>query len=267
MTATGLEEKNDRVIGDHTPHLSYSRINRYLTCPESYRLYYLQRLRLKVPKATLVFGSLIHLALAHLFNKKAEPVKFFVEVWSGLKEFELTYGKKDSWEKLRLCGEGLLQKFVTEELPRIRSVKAVEKRFELNVSNLDLPVVGAIDLIADVDGRDTVVDFKTADKSYGPADVELSDQLTTYEIAEPEVADLALCVLIKTTEPKVKWYPTKRGPEQLAEFLYKAGYVAREIKAGEFYKRSGVHCSWCDFLPVCLGDKKKAEETLVKVVA
>jgi hypothetical protein len=108
-------------------------------------------------------------------------------------------------------------------------------------------------------------DFKTADKSYGPIDIELSDQLTTYQIAEPEVPGLALWVLIKTNEPKIEWYPTKRGPERLAEFLGKAAYAAREIKAEEFYKRSGIHCSWCDFLPVCLGQKEKVEQTLVRM--
>ncbi len=265
MKENWLEEKDDRIVKEHTPYLSFSRINRYLTCPESYRLYYVEQLRLKIPKAALVFGSLVHLALAHLFNKKAEPVKFFNEVWDGLKQVELTYGKKDSWEKLRASGEGLLQKFVTEELPRIRSVKAVEKPFKLEISSLELPLVGVIDLVAEIDDRDKVVDFKTADKTYGPADVVLSDQLTTYQLTEPQVEDLALCVLVKTTEPKIEWYPTKRDSARLMEFLHKAGYVSREIKAGEFYKRTGIHCSWCDFLPMCLGDKKKAEETLVKV--
>lgn len=265
MNESWLEEKDDRIIEEHTPYLSFSRINRYLTCPESYRLYYVERLRLKVPKATLVFGSLIHLTLAHLFNKKAEPVKFFTEVWDGLKEVELTYGKKDSWEKLRTSGEGLLQKFVSEELPRVRSVKAVEKPFTLNISSLNLPLVGVIDLVGDVDGRETIVDFKTAAKSYGPVDIELSDQLTTYELAEPAVEQLAFWVLMKTTEAKIEWYPTKRGPERLAEFLGKVAYAAREIRAGEFYKRSGVHCAWCDFLPLCLGNRNKAEETLVRI--
>ena len=95
MNENWLEEKDERIVNDHTPYLSFSRINRYLTCPESYRLYYIERLRLKIPKATLVFGSLIHLALAHLLNKKAEPVKFFTEVWDGLKDVQITYGKKD----------------------------------------------------------------------------------------------------------------------------------------------------------------------------
>jgi RecB family exonuclease len=267
MTENWLEEKDDRIVEEHTPYLSFSRINRYLTCPASYYFYYIERLRLKVPKATLVFGSLIHLALAHLFNKKAEPVKFFTEVWDGLKQVELTYGKKDSWEKLRACGEGLLAKFVKEELPRISSVKAVEKPFTLNINSLDLPLVGVIDLVAEVDKREAIVDFKTADKSYGPVEIELSDQLTAYELAEPDAEQLALWVLVKTAEPKIDWYPTKRDATRLSEFLGKAGYVAREVQAGEFYKRTGIHCSWCDFLPVCLGDRKKAEETLVKIEA
>lgn len=265
MTENWLEEKDDRIVKEHTPYLSFSRINRYLTCPESYRLYYIERLRRIVPKASLVFGSLVHLTLAHLFNKVAEPVKFFTEVWDGLEKIELTYGKKESWEKFKASGKGLLTKFVEEELPRIKSVKAVEKPFKLEISSLDLPIVGVIDLVAEIDHREKIVDFKTADKSYSVADVELSDQLTTYELAEPTAEELAFCVLVKTTERKIEWYPTKRGPERLAEFLSKAAYAAREIKAGEFYKRSGVHCAWCDFLPVCLGDKKTAEETLVKV--
>jgi RecB family exonuclease len=265
MTENWLEEKDDRIVKGHTPFLSFSRINRYFTCPESYRLYYIEGLRLKVQKANRVFGQLIHLALAHLFNGKAEPVKFFLEVWNGLEKIDLTYGKKESWEKFKESGSALLRKFVEEELPRIRSVKAVEKPFKIEISSLDLPLVGVIDLVAEIDDREKVVDFKTADKSYSTADVVLSDQLTTYQLTEPQVEELALCVLVKTTEPKIEWYPTKRGPERLAEFLDKAAYAAREIKAREFYKRSGVHCNWCDFLPVCLGDKEKAEETLVKV--
>jgi hypothetical protein len=33
----------------------------------------------------------------------------------------------------------------------------------------------------------------------------------------------------------------------------------------ELYKRRGKWCSYCDFLPVCLGDKKKVKEGLVKI--
>jgi hypothetical protein len=109
------------------------------------------------------------------------------------------------------------------------------------------------------------VDFKSAGSAYEEHEVAMSDQLTTYQLAEPEAEQVALWVLIKTKEPKIEWYPSKRSPERLTEFLSKASYVGREITAGHFYKRPGMWCSWCDYLPVCLGDKKKVKETLVRV--
>jgi hypothetical protein len=70
-------------------------------------------------------------------------------------------------------------------------------------------------------------------------------------------------VFVRAKEPSIELLPGPREPERLTEFLAKVGYVAREIKAGHFYKRPGRWCGWCDFLPVCLGDTKKAEEALV----
>ncbi len=72
-------------------------------------------------------------------------------------------------------------------------------------------------------------------------------------------------MLVKTKDPKIEWHFSQRTGGQIAEFLSKARYVAQEIDQGRFYKRPGKWCSYCDFLPVCLGDKKKAQETLVKI--
>src|SRR5207249_1690545 len=102
-----------------TPHLSHSRINRYLFCPEQYYLYYIANLRLKFPSASLAFGQVVHQALAHLFIEKNDPVGFFQNAWGELRQIKLTFSKKDSWEKLNSSGQGLLEKFVKDELPRI----------------------------------------------------------------------------------------------------------------------------------------------------
>ena len=126
-------------------------------------------------------------------------------------------------------------------------------------------IIGIVDLVADLDGKLAVVDFKTAASAYEDYEAALSDQLTAYQLAEPEAEQTALCVLVKTKEPRIEWFVEERKPEQLLEFLEKAGYVAGEIAAGRFYKRPGRRCSWRDFLPVCLGDQKAAEETLVRV--
>ena len=250
---------------DQAPNLSYSRVNRYLTCPEQYRLYYLERLRPKVESAGLVFGARIHLALADLFRSGVDPVDTFQKDWESLKDVELHYNKLESWEKLKETGVRLLEQFLKAEAPKIRQIESVEKKFELRVTLLELPFVGVADLVAQVVGLKTVVDFKTSNSDYDDHEVVLSDQLTAYWLADPEAQKVALCVLIKTKEPKIEWHFAERDAGRLAEYLAKVQIVSGDIAAGKFYKRPGKWCSYCDFLPVCLGDEKKVQETLVRI--
>ncbi len=114
-------------------------------------------------------------------------------------------------------------------------------------------------------GRRTIVDFKTASSAYEDHEVALSDQLTAYWMADPMAEQVALCVLLKTKEPRIAWHWGERNPDRLQEYLEKVRMVAEDIEAGRFYKRPGKHCGWCDFLPVCLGERKAVEETLVQI--
>jgi RecB family exonuclease len=259
-----LTEREERVAASATPYLSYSRINRYLHCPEQYRLYYIEKLRPRFPAATLVFGQVIHAAIAQFFIEHGKPETFFGSAWDEVRKIDLTYNQKDSWEKLRAVGAGLLGKFGEEYPRKINRVTGVEKRFEIRITSFTAPLVGYIDLIAEIDGKRTVLDFKTAAASYEEHEVTLSDQLTAYQLAEPGAEQTGLCVLVKTKEPKVEWHFSKRNGSQIAEFLDKTEYVAHEIHSGRFYKRIGKWCSWCDYMPVCIGDKRKIEEALVR---
>ena len=110
-----------------------------------------------------------------------------------------------------------------------------------------------------------MTDFKTSASSYAEHEVKLSDQLTAYQLAEPRAEQMALCVLVKTKEPKIEWHVSQRNPDDLLDYLAKAGYVAHEIAASRFYKRPGMWCAWCDFLPVCMKDERKIAETLVRL--
>jgi len=69
-----IEESEELLDREPTPHLSHSRINRYLTCPEQYRLYYVEHLRPRIDSAGLVFGTVIHVAIADLFRTGEDPV-------------------------------------------------------------------------------------------------------------------------------------------------------------------------------------------------
>lgn len=260
-----VNDKEERLSKTRTPHLSFSRIDRYLHCPEQYRLYYVENLRPKLTPASLMFGKTIHQALALMFQEGVDPVRFFLESWQGTKQVDVKYSQKESWDKLKECGEQLLEKFVKEQVPRISNVSAIEKSFELNISDLDLPFIGFIDLMAKLDGLETVIDFKTSATSYAGYEATMSDQLTAYQLAVPEAQRLGLCVLLKLKEPRIDWHLTYRSGQQLWSYLHKAKLVAHEIKAGHFYKRPGKWCTWCDYLPVCLGDEKQVRQTLMRV--
>ena len=257
------EEEEDRVRS--TPHWSHSRIDKYLRCPEQYRLYYVEGLRTRLPAASLMFGQVIHQALAALFRTGADPVAFFKESWGNLQHFEFSYAYRESWEKFSGIGQRLLEKFMQEELSRFGSVTAIEESFTLTITNLTIPFVGVIDYIGDIDGKGTILDFKTAGSAYADHEVLLNDQLTAYTLVRPEAEQTALCVFVKTKEPRIEWYFSARRPQDLAEYVAKVEMVARDIAAGHFYKRPGKWCSYCDFLPVCVGDQAKARERLVRI--
>jgi len=265
MIQAALQDSEEPASSRQTPFLSHSRISRYLLCPEQYRLYYIENLKPKLPAASLVFGQAVHQALAVLFQSQDDPVRFFMKLWEEVNQLDVDYSPKESWEKLRVTGQRLLDKFIHEQAQRLGKVQAAERVFELNITCLDLPFVGVIDLVADLDGKKTVVDFKTAASSYEDHEVALSDQLTAYQLAEPDAEQTALCVFVKTKAPRIEWHLAERTGAQLVEFLAKVDYVAREIAARRFYKRPGRWCSWCDFLPVCLGDSQKVRETLVQI--
>jgi hypothetical protein len=76
---------------------------------------------------------------------------------------------------------------------------------------------------------------------------------------------VALCVFVKTRESRIEWHFTERDAGRLTEYLAKVHLISEEIAARKFYERPGKHCGYCDFLPMCLGDKRKAQETLVRI--
>ena len=269
MIATLLQDPEERSRNGERragslPHLSPSRVNRYLLCPEQYRLYYVERLRPKVPSGSLVFGQVIHLSLAGHFKDTTDPLKTFGDYWTAIKGVPLDFSKQETWEKLNDSGRQLLEKFMAEERQKLGAVAAVEQPFTLALTGMEYPLVGVIDLLVEVHGTPTVVDFKTSGSRYGVHEADMSDQLTAYRLAKPQVEQLALCVLVKTKEPQIAWQFTRRRGVQLADYLAKVGYVGREIAASRFYKRPGTWCAWCDYLPLCLGDTAKADQTLLR---
>jgi len=267
MNAPGISTAPDTTVPSiaRVPYLSHSRVAKYLHCPEQYRLHYVENLRPRFRDADLVFGQLVHQALAQLFRTGANPAESFDNAWLVLADEPLQYGDRESWQVLRDKGAALLRKFIAEEAPRISAVRAIEKAFTLTITRLGAPLIGVVDLVAELDGTLTVIDFKTAKSSYPEHEVALSDQLSAYQLAEPDAEQVAFCVFVKTKEPRINWHISRREGANLSAYVAKVEHITSEILAGHFYQRPGRWCSYCDFLPVCLGYEEKVHETLVQI--
>jgi len=143
------------------PHLSHSRMQKYITCPEQYRLHYLEGFRPRYEAAARVFGAMMHLALAEFLRNERDPLATFRTEWNACREFELRYSQRESWDKLSHIGEALLQKFLAQESHKFEQVLAVEAEFHIGASNVAAPLVGTLDLLAVLHGKKTLVEFKT----------------------------------------------------------------------------------------------------------
>ncbi len=207
----------------------------------------------------------MHRVLAGHLGSGDDPVRSFDEDWEDLKDAPLRHSSSDSWQSLRDQGRALLEKFAAQETPKLGEVFGVERLFQLGISTLELPFIGTIDLVASLQGKRTVVDFKTSHSSYAMHEVLLADQLTAYQLGEPAAEQVAFCVLLKTKKPRIDWQFAQRTPEQVLAYLAKAEYVARQIERRHFFLRPGKWCAQCDFLPICAGDTQKTRETLVQI--
>ena len=126
MAQALIEDPGELLDHQPTPHLSHSRINRYLTCPEQYRLYYVERLRPRIDSASMVFGTVIHLTIAGLFLTGEDPVEHFQRDWENLRQVRLRYTKRESWDDFNAKGGKLLKKFLEMEITEQKYVDKLD---------------------------------------------------------------------------------------------------------------------------------------------
>src|SRR5207245_10627967 len=98
MLPAFVEEREE--FATAAPHLCFSRINRYLHCPAQYRLYYVENLRPRFAAASLVFGQVVHQALAHLFREQGDPLQVVLAEEHQDRDFDRSSGPlEDVWRR------------------------------------------------------------------------------------------------------------------------------------------------------------------------
>lgn len=253
-------------------NLSYSKVERYLTCPRSYKHFYDEGWRPKITSANLVFGDCIHGAVETCLDKGNDPVATFCQLWQEQKDNELSYNQRFTWEKLLSIGTNLMKLFAEEHLKRFVKVHSIEQRLIFPIGHHTC--YGFSDIIADViDDQGEIItaliDIKTAASDYKPVAVQLNDQLTVYHYGckglLPKPERVGYLVFVKTVTPKISWHWGIRTSDDEQEWVAKATWASEQIMLGQYPKHPTMACDWCDFAPLCLGDEALIAETLVQI--
>jgi hypothetical protein len=59
-------------------------------------------------------------------------------------------------------------------------------------------------------------------------------------------------------------FTTRAGASLARDVMRRTVGLCGDVTA-RFYKRPGFWCAWCDFLPMCLRDERKAAEIFVRL--
>jgi len=239
-------------------YLSYSQVNLYQTCPELYRLKYIDPPP-GVEKKPVAFqyGSDVHEMLASIWARKKKHIPDFSYMYNPQEAEDTALslveaGKEALFNNKADCGWGI---------PIVLDPDAVKDNIGLGVE-LEIKTDGfrgIIDLLGwSTDGRLWVIDWKTTSKSYTPHEIISSDQLTCYAWLTKKqfgrIPDFVAYVTLNKKTKKAKVWADSRSPQQLMDWQRKVESVRDGITRKHFWKNPcGCVNEWgqCDFYHLC----------------
>ncbi|MCA1962305.1 MAG: PD-(D/E)XK nuclease family protein [Desulfomonile sp.] len=246
------------------PHLSYSAISTYLTCPLKYKFHYIDQLPPAFTSSSLAFGSAIHEAVGAFLQSHLEGdllrydqiLDVYVQAWKGFTDNPIRYFNGDNESSLFDKAHSLLRVFYASFDPSTE-VLGVEEFFEVDLDGVP-PLIGYIDLIEQSpDGTIWLADLKTAsEKPTGPS-ASSNLQLTAYSLGaaslgfDPEHLGLRLDVLVKTKSPEFLRLETSRTGLERERFVKMVTQVWNGIESGVCFPKEDWYCAQCPYRAPC----------------
>jgi putative RecB family exonuclease len=233
------------------PHLSASSIGDYIDCSMLYKWGRVDKLPREFIPSTLTFGTVIHLVLAEYYRGKMDGYKMLLkDIHESFKNHwnerakdraDIQYTNGQDFNTMLNQGIDLLSVWHENLADDNFKVIAVEEPFSIDIENLDVPIIGAMDLIEEDDaGTVIITDFKTSSKAYSIDQVDKNQQLTFYQLAVKKngLADREILLkfdcLIKTKKVKFESYWTTRSEIDEIKLVKKIRQVWDGISKGVF---------------------------------
>jgi CRISPR/Cas system-associated exonuclease Cas4 (RecB family) len=254
------------------PHSSASALKTFLTCPRQYFFRYVEHAVAAFRSASLSFGRAFHAAVGvHLMKSselRAVPLDELVEVFRHVFMAELTEGsvpvlfddEEQNADELLDKARDMLEVFV-EQFPLPSLVLGIEVPFELLLQHphtgetAELPLIGAMDVIAQFDTQRRVLEIKTGKRKWSADQVDYDLQPTIYRIAANDLgheqAETELVVVTKAKQPTLHRLPCARSQRDEIELIELALSVEQAVRAGVDSRRRDWHCRSCGYAQRC----------------
>lgn len=152
-------------------------IDSFIQCPNKFYSTYILGEREESKSSALEFGTAMHMALQSHFEGD-DPYAMFNTYWDSVLKSKLEYDRF-SWEDLRtLANDKFLPNFLRLHSKKFSEFKQEEK---LEMPFLDTHVLeGTYDMSCQVEGKLTIVDFKTSAREYTTSKIYRNPQMYIY---------------------------------------------------------------------------------------
>jgi len=235
--------------------ISFSRFSTYQTCPQQYKLHYVDKI--PVPTAPeLHFGSAVHEALSFMYAPKhlqtpsvEEVAQAFITAWQA-REAEVAEGRRQLYFEQ---GVDMLRRHYQRHLPREegRFTAATERFFDVPLDG-DHVLNGRIDRIDVLPGnRLEIIDYKTGRTMPTQQMAEKDRQLAIYRMAADQLypghqVTTTFLYLLHDFELRVT-----HSEDFLADTRAAMAEVIARIQLSDYDPDPGAHCDWCAYRSYC----------------
>jgi hypothetical protein len=272
-------------------YISNNSASTFRDCCFKFDATYRQKIKPIHKSVTLYFGEAIHATLDYAYTQAFDEdlCKDYFEahfmgnlneqpiMWAGdgkvkiLKNGTESKARNDFGNAESACeyGKKMIERYIDRWRDDYMGMKVLASEVEFNF-NLDLKensenisYNGIIDKIVEIDGKQYVLDHKTAAQAMSQDLMQVENQISGYIIGARELGfnpvGAIFDVLYKKKEPEFEMIYVTRSEEQLKDFLDNTKETVKAIRAGYKFQNIGRSCKMCHLHKYCFAGKQLGE--------
>jgi putative RecB family exonuclease len=247
------------------PNYSHSQLSTYETCPQQYKLAYIDKIEVETEGIEAFMGSRVHDTLEKLYrdlkvtklNTLEELLDFYRQSWEKNWNDMIQIVRKDySVEDYRRLGEKCITDYYKRYTPfdQGRTLGLEENIYFPLEEEKGYWIRGFIDRLTLVDSSILEIhDYKTSSRLPTQEDINSDRQLAFYQMGVADkwqgIKEVRLIWHYLTFDTEIH---SSRTPGQLHQLRQATLELIRRIETDkQFLPKEGPLCDWCDYQGFC----------------